>query len=411
MRLLRRQAMDTLEQLGFPTRRWEDWKYTPMTAFREQRFVPASSCCSTRDPVKLIADALSGQADMLHVALVDGRWAVPSWAAPALPKGVMARSIADALVRDPGLGNLLGSAAATGELPFAALNTVFFNDGVVVQVKAGVILDETINIMHLTTSDEAPVMTSPRTLIVAEEGASVRVAEIFAGPDGAGYATNAVTEIFAAPNARIDHTVIQREGNRAQFVSHVQGVQQQDSHLASRHFSFGAAVARSDINTRFEGTGAHADIDGLYIVDNDRHVDMHSKIDHAQPHCTSSEYVKGILRGASHGVFNGKLVVHKDAQKTDAKQTNRNLLLDADCRVDTKPELEIWADDVRCTHGATVGRLDEASLFYLQSRGIDRQAAQLALTRGFAGEIVQKVQDTLLRNHIDDLVSRALTQG
>ena len=408
---LHMRGIDAFVEKGLPGRRWEDWKYTPMTPFKEQPFIPAASCCYSRSVTDLLSGAISGQADMWHIALVNGRWAVPHWAAPAIPAGASVTSITRALSEPGPAADLLGTAADIADMPFAALNTAFFNDGVVLHVEAGVTLPQTITIMHLTTMDDVPVLTSPRVLIIAEQDASVQVAEIYAGPDNAGYATAAVTEIFAGPNARVDHTVIQREGNKATFVSHVQGVQQADSRLTSRHFSFGAAIARSDINTRFRGTGGEAVLDGLYIADGDRHVDIHSRIDHLQPHCVSNEYYKGILKDKAHGVFNGKLVVHRDAQKTDSRQTNRNLLLDGDARVDTKPQLEIWADDVRCTHGATVGRLDEASLFYLQSRGIDRRSAELALTRGFATEIVQRVPDDLLRTHIDELVTRALTQG
>jgi Fe-S cluster assembly protein SufD len=314
--------------------------------------------------------------------------------------GGLARALAAAPADlEPCLGRIADPAAGG----FVALNTAFINDGAYVRVDPGVCLDRPVHLVFaITGTDE--VMTAPRILIVAGDNSRVAVIEHYVGLSGGAYLTNAVTEIVAGAGAHVEHCKIQLESTSAYHVATVQAHLDRGSRCVSRNFSLGARLARNDINAVLNGAGAECAMDGLFLAGGRQHVDNHTCIDHAVPDCTSRERYKGVLDGRARGVFNGRIVVRQDAQHTDAHQSNHNLLLSDDAEVDTKPQLEIFADDVRCSHGATVGNLDNDALFYLRSRGLDEPFARGLLTYAFMREVIDAVDAVPLRTALTDRV-------
>ncbi len=314
-------------------------------------------------------------------------------------------SVAEALRRDPAL---LGQVRAT---PFAELNAAFSRDGALVQVPAGVSLLDPIHLLFVTTADAQGTATHPKSVLHVGRGARAQFVESYVSLGGASYFTNAVTEVVVAEGAWVEHSRIQRESEAAYHIGYTQVEQARDSHYRSFTLAMGGAIARHDLRARLGAENVETLLYGLYLARGDQLVDNHTVIFHDQPNCRSWEVYKGILDGKSHAVFNGKVLVQPEAQKTDAKQTNRNLLLSDGAKVDTKPQLEIFADDVKCTHGATVGRLDETAYFYLQSRGIPRAAAQQLLTYAFAAEVVGEVASVPVREALDRLIRQRLGGG
>ena len=329
-----------------------------------------------------------------------------------MPEGVKAGSLASALDSDGGLlEEHLARYASYRRNAFTALNTAFVEDGAFVYLPKDAVVKEPIHLLFLSTASKDPAVCHPRNLIVAGSSAQATVIESYAGLEGGVYFTNAVTEIVTGEQSRIDHTRLQRESERAFHVATMEVSQHRDSAFASRSISIGAKLVRNDLNVLLNGEGCDCTLDGLYLAGGEQHVDNHTTIDHAKPHCSSRELYKGILDGKSTGVFNGKIIVRKDAQKTDARQTNNNLLLSEESLINTKPQLEILADDVKCTHGATIGQLDEEALFYLRTRGIGDAAARSLLTYAFASEIIGRIRIQPIQCRLDLLLSRSLSKG
>lgn len=281
-------------------------------------------------------------------------------------------------------------------------------DGAYLHFGRGKVLDEPVHLLFLST--EADGASHARNLIVAEQGAQATVIEHYAGVDDSVYFTNVVTRIFTDSNAAITHHKLQQESAGAFHFAGIHAVQQRDSRLESHSFSLGGALARNDITTTFDAHGCEATLNGLYLVDGLQHVDNHTRIDHRQPNGTSREHYRGVLGGRSHAVFNGRVIVQPGAQKTNAYQANHNLLLSRDAEVDTKPELEIYADDVKCNHGATVGQLDEAQLFYLRSRGIEEAMARNLLVHAFAHDVIERIRVASLRTRLEQILMARLPQ-
>jgi Fe-S cluster assembly protein SufD len=293
--------------------------------------------------------------------------------------------------------------------PFTALNTAMLREGGVVQVGAGIDLAEPIHLLFVSTAEAAGTVAHPRNLIVIERGARASIVESYVTlAPGESYWTNPVTEVAVAAGAWVEHTRIQRESERAYHVGLTHVDQQRDSHYRSFSLAMGAAMSRHNLHVRLNDENIETLMYGLYVTRGDQVADTHTAIYHDQPNCRSWEVYKGILDGRSRGVFNGKVLVKPEAQKTDAKQTNRNLLLSDLARVDTKPQLEIFADDVKCTHGATVGRLDDIARFYARSRGLPAAAADRLLTYAFAAEVVDEVALLPVRQELDRLVLERL---
>ena len=379
---LRRNAFERFAELGFPTTHDEDWKYTNVSAIAKTRFEPGELAVAEPDRFPL--------ADMgcaTRLVFVNGNFSRDLSSTDRGQGGVRVHSLRE-LLRDGSeiVESHFARYARFDHHAFVALNTALAEDGAVVEVDKDAVPDQPIHLLFLSVPNGVPTVSHPRNLIVAGRGSQASVIETYVG--GAACFTNAVTEIVLGDGAVFDHYRIQQESDQAFHVATVQAIQGRQSVFSSHNVALGAALARNDLNSVLDAEGAECFLNGLFFAAGARHVDNHTLLDHAKPHCQSRELYKGILAGHGVGVFNGKIVVRKDAQKTNAIQSSRNLLLSGDAVIDTKPQLEIFADDVRCTHGATVGQIDQEALFYMQSRGIPAGEARQLLVHAFAGEVL-----------------------
>ncbi len=398
----RREALERFEALGFPTTKNEDWHYTSLARLADAAFeamAPPSGALSAAD----VADYSFG-ASWPTVVFVNGRYAPAQSSLQGLPDGVRVLRLTSAVLEEPTLlERFLTRIAATEGHALTALNTAFLHDGVVVHVSAGTSATVPVHVLHVTDAAGAGGVAHARTLIVIEPNAKATVLEQYAGPGGVEYFTNAVTEVSVGNGATLNHHTLQREGDAAFHVGTIEVRQGRDSHYNSFSFATGGALARTNVYTVLGGEGCGCTLNGLYMLDGTQHGDHQTRIEHVEPNCFSRELYKGILDGESHGVFNGKVYVHPAAQKTDGKQTNNTLLLSERAKIDTKPQLEIFADDVKCTHGATVGRIDELALFYMKSRGIGHETARRLLTYAFAAEVLETIELDPVREGLERL--------
>ncbi len=393
---LRKTAVERFLDLGLPTTRLEDWKFTNVAPIRRLTFRPVNQVNAS------IPQALRSQLDLFpspRLVFVDG---LLDQKLSALPResGLHMAGLSDSLADSNQAAILeshLGRYAETSDRAFAAWNTGFFADGACVMISPGTILTHPVHLVFISTGAVEPRATYPRNLILAGERSQVAVAEVFLSASGGVYLTNAVTEIVAGAGATIDYYKMECESGDGFHVATVKATLDRDASLTSHSISFGAALARNDLRVALDGEGSQCTLNGLFVVDGQRLVDNHTEIDHRKPHATSRELYKGVLAGHAQGVFNGAIIVRKDAQKTDALQRSRNLLLSENAQINTKPQLEIRADDVRCAHGATIGQIDRESMFYLKSRGLDERAARQILIRGFAAEIFEGIRVSSIR--------------
>jgi Fe-S cluster assembly protein SufD len=405
----RREAFDRFVAAGFPTTRDEDWRFTPVAPIARTSWRLDGSTAGRLVTARELEPFRFGQPDWCTLVFVDGRFRAELSRRPELPRGVIVEPFAEALSRDPAFVERSFARVARPEsTAFSALNAALAQDGAVIRVGAGTDLAEPIHLLHVTSPDAAGAALHTRTIVAVERGARAQFVESFAALGDAASFTNAVTEVTVGENAWVEHSRIQRESESAYHVGLTEIAQARDSHYRSFTLSMGGALARHDLRARLDDENAECLLYGLYLGRGDQLVDNHTVIRHEHPNCRSWEVYKGILDDRSHAVFNGKVFVTPEAQKTDAKQTNRNLLLSDTARVDTKPQLEIFADDVKCTHGATVGRLDEIAFFYMQSRGIPRDEAQQLLIYAFAAEVVTEVASLPVREALDRLVHQRL---
>ena len=400
---VRRAAIERFAAVGFPTSRDEEWRFTPVAPIARAEFRPALPGTVTREA---LAPFLFGHAEWPQLVFVNGKYAPELSVVPALPFGVKLGNLASALRRDGALlERHLTRHARPETTPFAALNTAFMRDGALVYVPPGTVLDDPIHLLFVTSPDAGGSVAYPRNLVIVERGARASVVESYVTlAEGASYFTNAVTEVVSGEDAWTEHTRIQRESERAYHMGFTHVDQARGSHYRSFTLAMGGAIARHNLHVRLNAPGIETLMYGLYLARGEQVVDNHTAIYHDQPNCNSWEVYKGVLSDRARAVFNGKVFVKPEAQKTDAKQTNRNLLLSPTAKVDTKPQLEIFADDVKCTHGATVGFLDPLSLFYLRSRGIPPETAQRVLTYAFAAEVVDEVALAPVREELTRLV-------
>ena len=398
MTSIRAAAMDRFNDLGFPTRRDEEWRYTNVSPIANTTFQPAARIDT---PLSSEPSSTFDDAEMHRLVIVNGQYE-PDLSSPGhLPDGVTLTNLTEVMDSNPSLVERhLAQHASYQNHAFTALNTAFIHDGAVLALSDGVRLERPVHLVFVTQSGHVPCITHPRTLVVLGEAAEASVIESYIGANDANYFTNAVTELVVAPGAVLDHYKVGQDSNAAFHVGTTQIHQQRDTNVRSHCITISGGLVRNDINVVLDGEGAHCTLNGLYLPTGDQHVDNHLRIEHAQPNCNSWEYFKGILDGAAHAVFTGRIIVHKDAQKTDAKQTNMNLLLSDSARVDTKPQLEILADDVKCTHGATIGQLDDEALFYLKARGIPAESARSLLILAFAGEVLDEIRPETLRESL-----------
>lgn len=418
---LRRHAFDRFSTLGMPTTRLEQWRFTNVSPIANATFTPAQPAVLTAaDAAPLVATGAGDGAPT--IVFVNGRYEATLSSVGDLPNGVVVDSLAsvlasssdtDAVARYLGTGADIESDGAA----FTALNTALFTDGAFVRVPANVVVDAPIQLLFVTTSplreeEAAPrCMTHPRVLIVAGKNSQVRVVENYSGSNDAPYLTNTVTEVVGAANAVVDHYKIVRESLAAFHIGHMHLRVERDANFSSHVITLGGNIVRNDVQALLDGEGVTCTLNGLYIADGKQLVDNHTTIHHVKPHCQSYELYKGILDEEAHAVFNGKIIVAIDAQKTNAKQTNKALLLSEDAQINTKPELEIFADDVKCTHGATVGQLDAEAIFYLRARGLGLEQARSVLIHAFASDLLNRIGIESIRVQLDDLLLAQLPRS
>ena len=399
----RHDAFERFSSAGLPTTRAEAWKYTSVAPIARESFGAAR-------PEGAASLTPGFRPEGAVIAIVDGRYS-PELSSVAAEPSLEVAGLDEQLQAEPSrLEGLLGGIATDRDNPFTALNTAFASHGVVIRIAAGAVVEAPIHLAYIQTTrpGEDPVAANPRTLIVAQKASQAQVVESFQGEPGARYLTNAVTEIVLEDGAIVEHYKLQRESGAAFHVATLAVRQARDSRFVDQSFCFGGHIARNDIDVKLSGPGAECALYGLFMGHREQLMDTHSRIDHVEPHCSSRQLYKGILDDASRGVFHGAVVVRPGAQKTDAEQSNRNLLLTRQALVNSTPQLEIFADDVKCRHGATTGQLDGAALFYLRSRGISEEGARSMLTYGFASELVARVAVPEVSSVVRDVLSARL---
>lgn len=410
---LRENSFLEFERAGFPDIKQEEWKYTNVTPIVKADFAPvlaSNGTALTRD--EGLKQFIYEETRASTLVFVNGMLRRDLSFLAALPDSVVVLDLREALrggEHETTLREYLEHPALANG--FAALNTALFTSGLFLKIPRGVTVETPIHLLFMgeTRAENPPPAAFPRVLVVAEDNSSATIVESYASPeDDAVYLTNAIVDVSLADGARLEHYKIQRESMGAFHVATTRAELGPNSSYHTTNINFGAALARHDIRVQMDHEGAECSVDGLYMVDGSQHTDTHSVIDHRQPHCTSHQLYKGILDGKSRAVFNGKVFVRHGAQQTDARQTNKNLLLSTDARVDTKPQLEIFADDVKCTHGAAVGQIDEEEKFYLESRGINPALARNMLTYGFAEEVIEKIGIESIRRALDAAVLNRL---
>ncbi len=384
---LRHEALAKFSARGFPSPREEEWRYTNISGIEKKLFLPAASTVAI-DVDRNWLKSYQLQ-DAWSVVLVDGHFSAELSVLEGLPETVAIMNMADALVKQPDtLEKYINRAVNNDEHSFVAFNTAWFTDGLFVHIPAKQILEKPVQVLHVAT--RADVLTTTRTVIIADEMADAKIIETFAGLDNA-YLSAAVTEVFVGANADVTLYKMQCESDKAYHFGGTYVKQSRDARFTHHNFAFGGLLARSDIHTDLDHA-SDCELNGLYLGVKRQHIDNHTRINHLKPHGISRELYKGVLDDRARGVFQGRVIVAEDAQKTDSQMNNRNLLLSDDAEADTKPQLEIYADDVKCGHGVTVGQLDEKSIFYLQSRCIDEETARNMLTFAFANEMVDKIK-------------------
>ncbi len=406
---LRQSAAARFAEVGFPTRRNEEWRFTNVSPIAETPFTLATKADSAMTADALAHYTYAGMGGT-QLVFVNGHFQA-DLSSQEFPAGVTVSTLAAAMEASPELVEAhLGRYAKFTTQAFVALNTAALEDGAFVHISRNVVIDEPIHLLFVSTPHGGPTVSHPRTLIIAEANSQATLVESYSGTPDAVYFTNAVTEVVAAENAVLDHYKVQRESVKSYHVATMQLHLARSTNFSSHSVGLGGLLVRNDANAYLGGEGIECTLNGVYLGNDRQLIDNHTEIDHAMPHCNSHEIYKGILDGHSRGVFNGKIFVREDAQKTDAKQTNQTLLLSPTAQIDTKPQLEIFADDVKCTHGATIGQLSDEALFYLRARGIPKDNARALLTYAFASDIVSRIKVDAIRAQLDQvlLADRAL---
>jgi len=401
MRDTRREGIERFAALGFPTPRNEDWHFTSVASIAESVFSPLRGA-SGQVAKSALEPFTFGQSAWPTMVFVNGKYDASLSTPALLAKGVRALDLSSVMRDEPALIEpWLGKLSPSEDRSFSALNAAFMSDGAVVHIAPDTQAPVPLHLIFVSDANAAKGVAHLRNLIVAGRNSKATVIESYVSLGDSGYFTNAVTEVQVEPGATLTHYKIQRESQRAFHVHTIDAHQARDSHYVSFSFATGGKLSRTNIYTNLDGDGCGATLNGLYMADDEQHVDHQTNIIHSQPNCFSREIYKGILSGSAHGVFNGKVYVYPIAQKTDGKQTNNNLLLSEGARIDTKPQLEIFADDVRCTHGATVGRLDEMALFYMKSRGVSADKATRLLTYAFAADVLETIEVQAVRDELE----------
>jgi len=406
---IRAEALSTFSQNGFPSPREEEWRYTNVSAIEKKLFAPATS--HTAVPINEAWLQSFRLQNAWTMVFIDGHFSSEFSVLAGLPEGVSLLNIANALANKADtlkLEKYLGQAVSHKEHGFIAFNSVWFSDGLFVHIPASQILEKPLQLLHIAT--QADVMATTRNVLIVGDMAEAQVVETYIGLDNA-YMTASVTELFIGQHARVTYYKMQCESEKAYHFGGTYIKQAQNSHFDHHNFAFGGLLARSDIHSDLS-QASECELNGLYLGVKRQHIDNHTRINHLQPHASSREMYKGVLDDRARGVFQGRVIVWENAQKTDSQMNNRNLLLSKEAEADTKPQLEIYADDVKCGHGVTVGQLDEKSVFYLQSRCVDEDTARNMLTFAFANEMVDKIKIKGLHDQVlEQLLVRFPQEG
>ncbi len=404
---LRREALARFSDLGFPTQRDENWKYTNLSAILRQRFAPQPAADVSAD-----VDISSFTFDSAHenlVVFLNGRYNA-NLSSLKLPKGVVLENIGAALTNRPELiEQYLGRFAEFAGESFTALNTAFTDDGTFLFIPENTVVTDVIHVLHLTDSGSGPFISYPRSLFVVGKNSSVEIIESYHSLAEGSYFNNAVVEVVVGENATVEHTKIQEENTNAFHISNTQVHQERDSKFTSVNVDLGGGLVRNNLNVLLNNSNCESHLFGFYMGSGKQHIDNQTFIDHAKPNCFSNELYKGILDNQARGVFNGKILVRQDAQKTNALQSNKTLLLTDEASVNAKPQLEIFADDVKCTHGATIGQLDDEALFYLRARGISAEMAGAMLRHAFIADVLENIANEAVRERLDQRIIERFT--
>jgi len=410
LRELRQEAFARFCQTGFPTTHDEDWRFTNVNAISQASFnlsLAAQPKIATADLKQFRLPTAA-----CRLVFVNGRFTPQLSELSSLPNGVKVGGLADAIAQNPdALEPHLGRYIKFGRDGFSALNTAFIEDGAYVFLPRRTVLEAPIHLLFASVADGSPAMAHPHTLIVAEDETQAGIVEDYVSFGSAPFFSNVVTELVAGENAVLSHYLIEREDLHAYNISTLRMQQARSANVSSHSVLLGGALVRNNVHPVLAGEGGECLINGLFIGNGRQHMDNYMLVEHASPHCSSRQFYNGILDGNSHGVFHGRIIVHKDAQKTDAKQTNRNLLLSDNAQIDTKPQLEIYADDVKCTHGATIGQIEENALFYMRTRGIDEASARRLLLMAFANESLQRMKSEPVRDYLAEVIRQWLPEG
>ena len=407
---LREEAFRCFSRLGFPTTRLESWRSTNISPITETAFVPSVDRADfSRETLDALRVSRLGGAELVFV---NGAYVPALSSTDGLPAGLRVRSLQKVVNNDPDtVAPYLGRLASVENKAFTALNTAFLQDGAVVEVAAGALVSVPIHLVFISLSDSVPTVNQSRVLVIAGAASQLQIVESHTGTGVTSYLNNSVTEVSVGDEAIVDHYTVVGEAESAFRVGSLHASLGRASNFSAHAITVGGAIIRNEANVVLGGEGGECTLNGLYLASGRQLVDNQTTIDHAQPHCDSHELYKGILDGQSRAVFNGKIVVRLDAQKTDAKQSNKALLLSEDAQVTTKPQLEIFADDVRCTHGATVGQLDVDALFYLRSRALSLQQARQVLIHAFAADLLSRIKVDAIRQQLDALLLERLPMG
>ncbi len=402
---LRQQATSQFNIDGLPAKKVEDWKYTSLWSLAQQSF--------THDADKFSLDAqqcdqIALLVDAYRLVIVDGEFSQGLSSVDALPAGLSITSLSTSLTN---VEHVLGKQVDLAKAGLTALNTMLMNEGVVVTVATDVHIEKPIELLVINSGNTEGLATHLRNVITLERNSKATIIEHYVGLSDDNYFTNVVTEVVLAEKAELNHYKLQQESKNAFHIATLAAKQAANSQWKTNNISLGAKLARNDVHSQLLGEQAHVVMDGLYLVNNDQHIDNHTRIDHGVPNTTSEELYKGVLEDNSHAVFNGKVIVHKDAQKTDANQQNHNLLLSRGCEIDSKPEMEIYADDVKCGHGSTVGQINENQLFFLRARGLDEVTARSLLTYAFAVDVLERIPYEDIRQALSVVIEQRLPRG
>jgi Fe-S cluster assembly protein SufD len=408
----RKAAIARFSELGFPTTRDEDWRFTNVSPIASLPFRPVVGYSRSGLDAEAIGRFPFAKLKAIRLVFINGHFAREFSNTPPWEDGIKIGSLAQALESNSALVEKhLARRAHDADNAFTALNTAFFQDGAFIYVPPNMTIAEPVHLHFISSSTEAGAASHPRNLIIADTGSRLTVIETFASAANVASFTNAVDEVIVGENAAVEICKFQDESSQAFHVAALHAHLGRNCNFIAHSIALGARLSRNNIRTALDAEGVECILNGLYLTKDEQLADHHMIVDHAKPHCNSHEYYNGILDGKSKGVFHGRILVRPDAQKTDAKQTNKNLLLSEEATIDTKPQLEIYADDVKCTHGATVGQLNDESIFYLRARGIGEETARHMLIHAFAGEIIDRVRHAPVREELDRIVWDRLEQN